>query len=531
VRVHFVAPCVAATGNRTTAHRIHQALTQRGLCVYRWSSACEEDVKQLQHEADEGKVDVLMGLHAYRAGSIIHDIQHRHASIPSIIILGGTDVNEMVERDRSERSTIIQTLQRAGTIICFTEAMERRVKQLWKEIQQIKDDAMEGECNTTISSMEGSESTPNRVKCIVTNGNDPYHLPRLRLIPQAVCLPPLPPSIPLDQPLPPNSCACRQPFCVRAQLGISPSHYLFILACTLREVKDPFYLVPTFERWYQKRKDVHLVIVGSLTEERYRSMAMRYQHAHRRLGLQQHSQEEERGQCSTSDASTVAASASHDESNALPLLLPPLTHYTGVSWVDSLPHSRGLLPSVRCSSCLLNSSRSEGMAAAILEAMALGVPVIVRRNEGNDSIVNHGWNGMTFETAEECIALSQRICDEWYPTSALSPPRSDACGSTSTAAANLSATGTNSSAPRHSATSPSCSSCSSTNPISNTTNDIKLCVPCMVSASTSLIARNHSVELEGKQYDEIIHAVWERELKRRGVQSASINSDHAVDST
>jgi glycosyltransferase involved in cell wall biosynthesis len=59
-----------------------------------------------------------------------------------------------------------------------------------------------------------------------------------------------------------------------------------------------------------------------------------------------------------------------------------------------------LLCSLRCASAALNSSVSEGQASALLEAMQLRVPIIARRNEGNESLVEHGRTGLLFDTPE-----------------------------------------------------------------------------------------------------------------------------------
>jgi glycosyltransferase involved in cell wall biosynthesis len=45
---------------------------------------------------------------------------------------------------------------------------------------------------------------------------------------------------------------------------------------------------------------------------------------------------------------------------------------------------------------LVNTSKSEGMSIAILEAMKLKCPVYVRNNEGNKSIIKHLYNGFIF---------------------------------------------------------------------------------------------------------------------------------------
>jgi glycosyltransferase involved in cell wall biosynthesis len=54
----------------------------------------------------------------------------------------------------------------------------------------------------------------------------------------------------------------------------------------------------------------------------------------------------------------------------------------------------------------LNTSVNEGMCLAILEAMALGLPVVARRNTGNISIVRDGETGLLYDTPEqaaECL--------------------------------------------------------------------------------------------------------------------------------
>jgi len=45
----------------------------------------------------------------------------------------------------------------------------------------------------------------------------------------------------------------------------------------------------------------------------------------------------------------------------------------------------------------------------VLEAMALGRPVLCRRNEGNESLVAHGKDGLLFETPQEMVNLLQEL--------------------------------------------------------------------------------------------------------------------------
>ncbi|PVD31454.1 hypothetical protein C0Q70_06866 [Pomacea canaliculata] len=50
---------------------------------------------------------------------------------------------------------------------------------------------------------------------------------------------------------------------------------------------------------------------------------------------------------------------------------------------------------------LVNSSQSEGMSLAILEAMKMKLPVLARDIPGNSSIIQDGRNGLLFSTPEE----------------------------------------------------------------------------------------------------------------------------------
>jgi len=50
---------------------------------------------------------------------------------------------------------------------------------------------------------------------------------------------------------------------------------------------------------------------------------------------------------------------------------------------------------------LINTSKSEGQAITILEALKLKCPVYVRNNEGNRAIIKHGYNGYIFNNEED----------------------------------------------------------------------------------------------------------------------------------
>ncbi len=55
-------------------------------------------------------------------------------------------------------------------------------------------------------------------------------------------------------------------------------------------------------------------------------------------------------------------------------------------------------------SCILSTSRWEGMSLALMEAMSIGVPAVVSNVTGNNNVVTHNENGLLYNLAnpEEC---------------------------------------------------------------------------------------------------------------------------------
>jgi glycosyltransferase involved in cell wall biosynthesis len=74
-----------------------------------------------------------------------------------------------------------------------------------------------------------------------------------------------------------------------------------------------------------------------------------------------------------------------------------------------------LLHWMASSLCVANTSESEGMSGTILEAMAVGCPVIARSNAGNCNLVAHGVNGFIFSSAAEAVRLCVELVDQGSP--------------------------------------------------------------------------------------------------------------------
>ncbi|XP_039735167.1 glycosyltransferase 1 domain-containing protein 1 isoform X4 [Pteropus medius] len=63
-------------------------------------------------------------------------------------------------------------------------------------------------------------------------------------------------------------------------------------------------------------------------------------------------------------------------------------------------------------SALVNSSVSEGMSAAVLEAMDLEVPVLARNIPGNAAVVTHEVTGLLFSDPQEFVQLAKRLVSD-----------------------------------------------------------------------------------------------------------------------
>ncbi|OCU01991.1 hypothetical protein XELAEV_18007751mg [Xenopus laevis] len=88
-----------------------------------------------------------------------------------------------------------------------------------------------------------------------------------------------------------------------------------------------------------------------------------------------------------------------------------LEEIDGVHLIKEIPQS-DLQAVIKRSFALVNSSLSEGMSAAILEAMDLEIPVLARDIPGNSAIIKHEDTGLLFSTPQEFVQLSKRLMNE-----------------------------------------------------------------------------------------------------------------------
>ncbi|XP_064613174.1 glycosyltransferase 1 domain-containing protein 1-like [Liolophura sinensis] len=137
---------------------------------------------------------------------------------------------------------------------------------------------------------------------------------------------------------------------------------IFLVVGGIRAVKDPLFLIQAFSDWHvNNEQSAYLVFLGPKIEEDY---------------CQKFIQEVDRS--------------------------PGVAYIDGVQLEDT--HA-----AIRDSVALVNSSRSEGMASAILEAMDVGTVVIARDIPANCDLIEHGHNGLLFHSPQDFVKLAELL--------------------------------------------------------------------------------------------------------------------------
>lgn len=174
--------------------------------------------------------------------------------------------------------------------------------------------------------------------------------------------------------IPQGVCVFPSSFSVRAYIRENYQRvvcddltHMFLIAGGIRPVKNPLFLVKAFSEW-QKRCCANfrslLVILGPAVDEIY-------------FKLFQSEIEE----------------------------LREIVYIPGLALEDC--HA-----AVRDCFCLVNSSESEGMPITVLEAMSQSRPVLVRRNQGNCSIVQDRDTGLLYDTPQEFIEKAEELLED-----------------------------------------------------------------------------------------------------------------------
>lgn len=150
----------------------------------------------------------------------------------------------------------------------------------------------------------------------------------------------------------------------RRRLGLAEDDFIFLFPGGIRAVKDALLLLRAFRRLERKHSRARLLFVGPILEEGY---GRRFRRALR-------------GRPSIRYQAAV----------------PP-----------------GEMPGVYAAAdVVVNSSHSESLSNALLEAMALGVPVLARAIEGNRPLVAHNRTGLLFSTERDFARQAERLLND-----------------------------------------------------------------------------------------------------------------------
>ncbi|XP_044051677.1 glycosyltransferase 1 domain-containing protein 1 isoform X4 [Siniperca chuatsi] len=172
-------------------------------------------------------------------------------------------------------------------------------------------------------------------------------------------------------------------------LGVSSEHVdelrVFLLVCGLRRVKDPLYLLEVFSEWHCENPLNVLVIIGPkidpvLTVE-------------------------------VEDVVKSIIHASVSPESRRTELCHCFCRTAGVFLAQEKSQQELHAAMKRCFA-VVNSSVSEGMSAAILEAMDLEVPVLARDIPGNAAVVQHDFTGLLYSSPQEFVHQSQRLSSD-----------------------------------------------------------------------------------------------------------------------
>ena len=150
-------------------------------------------------------------------------------------------------------------------------------------------------------------------------------------------------------------------YSLRHALGLSEADFVLLLPSGLRAVKDVLYLVDEVENWHREDCRVRLAIVGLPREPEY-------------------------------------VESVYDRCRASP----------AVTIMDPLRQG-DLHAAMLDANAVVNSSRSESSANAILEAMHLGCPVIARDIPGNRALVTDRETGLLFGSPSEFRLAAQSL--------------------------------------------------------------------------------------------------------------------------
>lgn len=178
--------------------------------------------------------------------------------------------------------------------------------------------------------------------------------------------------------LPPGIRLGNELYPLRKQLNLLDSTPLFLFPAGVRPVKGHLDLLLMCDNLAEVQSNFHLVFCGPPLDEEYTARFF-----------------------DTLDAR-------------------PWAHYVG-----EIP-KMAMADVMRQSDVILNNSSSEGVSNALVEAVALGRPILASDIAGNRAVVQHGKNGLLYFGQEQFVKQALQLCRDLKLRARLSRPNPSA---------------------------------------------------------------------------------------------------------
>ena len=186
--------------------------------------------------------------------------------------------------------------------------------------------------------------------------------------------------------------------------------FVFVLPCSIRPVKDPLYIVDEIIKLKNiLKKDVRLLILGPITDYHYGKIF--FSKLCQVVGQYQKLPENEFLKTPFPIPSLPCSSNSFNGlkswlKNPYGSMIQYIPALSQMDYFYFLEHRQFF--------AVLNTSVSEGMSSAILEAMIVGVPVVARDILGNKSIIIDKKTGLLFSSPDEFVQKAAILINDCY---------------------------------------------------------------------------------------------------------------------
>ncbi|TCP53861.1 glycosyltransferase involved in cell wall biosynthesis [Tumebacillus sp. BK434] len=147
----------------------------------------------------------------------------------------------------------------------------------------------------------------------------------------------------------------------RADFGLADDEFLFLLVAGLRPVKRPLDAFEPLQKAYEQLPQVRFVLVGPVLDDKVKAEV---------------------------DAAFAGS---------------PFARYLG-----SVPYEE-IADLYRAADVVMNTSSSEGLSHALLEAMSIGKPVLASDVPGNRDLIRDGVNGFLYDNGPELTAKAVQL--------------------------------------------------------------------------------------------------------------------------